>query len=29
MYDNIQKAQQLLDNKIKQGQKSLEDKTKT
>lgn len=29
MYNNIQKAQQLLDNKIKQGQKSLEDKTKT
>lgn len=28
MYENIQKAQQLLDNKIKQGQKSLEDKTK-
>lgn len=29
MYENIQMAQQLLDNKIKQGQKSLEDKTKT
>ena len=29
MYENIQKAQQLLDDKIKQGQKSLEDKNKT
>lgn len=26
MYENIQKAEELLDNKIKQGQQSLEDK---
>ena len=26
MYENIQKAEALLENKIKQGQKSLEDK---
>ena len=26
MYENIQRAEELLDNKIKQGQQSLEDK---
>ena len=26
MYENIQRAEEILDNKIKQGQQSLEDK---